>query len=81
MEDIFAALELSLSSSGMSSSMKLKMTCRSCPERCDRHKVGAFHLSPTHHALLVVFSSAGYFGDFGDFQLKERGQRLTTDTA
>ena len=73
MEDIFAALELSLS--GMSSSINLKTTCRSCPERCDRHEVGAFHLSPTHHSLLV-----GYFGDFGDFQLKERGQRLTTDT-
>ena len=56
------------------------MTCRGRPEWFDRHKVGALHLSSTHHSLLVVSSSVGYFSHFSDFQLREWGQWLTTDT-
>ena len=52
----FMLLELSLS--GTSTRIKLKTACRSCPERCDRHEVSAFHVSPTHHSLLVSSSSA-----------------------
>ena len=52
----FLLLELSLS--GTSTRIKLKTACRSCLERCDRHEVGAFHVSPTHHSLLVSSSSA-----------------------
>ena len=42
-EDVFLLLELSLS--GTSTRIKLKTTCRSHPERCDQHKVGARQLS------------------------------------
>ena len=44
--------------SGTSTRIKLKTACRSCPERCDRHQVSAFCVSPTHHSLLVSSSSA-----------------------
>ena len=51
-EDISALL------SGTSSEDKKMTSCRSRPERCERHKVGAFHLAPTHHSPLVVSSLA-----------------------
>ena len=44
--------------SGTSKRIRRTATCRNRPERCDRHEVGAFHVSPTHHSLLVPSSSA-----------------------